>query len=40
MDERGSAHPGNATVLMVQFFYNNCGHIALFDAKRIGLLSG
>ena len=25
MDERGNAQPGNATVLMVQFFCNNCG---------------
>jgi hypothetical protein len=39
MDERGNAQPGNATVLMVQFFCNNCGHITLFNAKRIGLFS-
>jgi hypothetical protein len=40
MDEIGNAQPGNATVLMVQFICNNCGHTTLFDARRLGLLSG
>jgi hypothetical protein len=39
VDERGRAHPEIATVPMVQFSCNNCGHITLFDAKPIGLLS-
>jgi hypothetical protein len=41
VDEQGNARPEEtATVPMVQFVCNNCGHISLFDARRIGLLSG
>ena len=36
---REATRSWNATVLMVQFFCNNCGHITLFNAKRIGLFS-
>ena len=41
VDEQGNARPvENATVTMVQFVCNNCGHITLFDARRMGLLGG
>jgi len=40
VDERGNTQPENVTVPMVQFLCNNCGHITLFDARRLGLLSG
>jgi hypothetical protein len=39
VDERGNPRPEAATVAMVQFFCNNCGHTTLFDARRLGLLS-
>ena len=38
VDEQGNARP--EPVLMAQFSCRNCGHIALFDARRLGLLSG
>ena len=38
VDEQGSARP--EAVPMAQFVCNNCGHITLFDARRMGLLSG
>ena len=34
VDEQGNALP------MAQFTCDNCGHISLFDARRLGLLSG
>ena len=37
VDEQGNAR--TEAVPMVQFVCNNCGHITLFDARRIGLLS-
>ena len=39
VDGRGRAHPESATVPMVQFSCSNCGHIILFDARPIGLIS-
>ena len=38
LDEQGNA--GSESVVMVQFPCHNCGHIASFDARRIGLLIG
>jgi hypothetical protein len=38
VDEQGNQRP--EPVLMAQFSCRNCGHIALFDARRLGLLSG
>jgi predicted nucleic-acid-binding Zn-ribbon protein len=38
VDEQGNARP--EPVLMAQFSCRNCGHIELFDARRMGLLSG
>ena len=38
-DERGDPRPDAATVPMAQFLCRNCGHITLFDARRLGLLS-
>jgi hypothetical protein len=38
LDDRGSARP--ESVAMAQFSCRNCGHITLFDARRLGLLSG
>jgi hypothetical protein len=38
VDEQGNARP--EPVLMSQFSCRNCGHITLFDARRMGLLSG
>jgi hypothetical protein len=38
LDEQGNARP--EPVPMAQFVCNNCGHITLFDAGRMGLLSG
>jgi hypothetical protein len=38
VDERGEAQPGAAP--MAQFICRNCGHVTLFDARRLGLLSG
>ena len=38
VDEHGNARP--ESVLIAQFSCRNCGHIALFDARRLGLLSG
>jgi hypothetical protein len=40
VDERGNPRPEAATVAMVQFFCKNCGHTTMFDARRLGLLSG
>jgi hypothetical protein len=40
VDEQGSVQPEAATVPMAQFFCRNCGHISLFDARRLGLFSG
>ena len=39
VDERGNARPEAATVPMVQFLCRNCGHIVLFDARRLDLVS-
>jgi hypothetical protein len=39
VDERGNVQPETAPVLMAQFLCRNCGHITLFDARRLGLLS-
>ena len=38
LDDQGNTRPD--TVPMAQFSCRNCGHISLFDARRIGLLSG
>ena len=38
VDERGNMLP--ETEPMAQFRCSNCGHISLFDARRLGLLSG
>ena len=38
VDVQGNQRP--EPVLMAQFSCRNCGHIASFDARRIGLLSG
>lgn len=38
VDERGEAR--SEAVYMVQFSCRNCGHITLFDARRMGLLGG
>jgi hypothetical protein len=38
VDEQGNARP--EPVLMAQFSCRNCGHIKLFDARRLGLLGG
>lgn len=38
IDEQGNARP--EAVPMARFVCNNCGHITLFDARRMGLLSG
>ena len=38
LDEQGNARP--ESVAMAQFSCRNCGHISLFDARRLGLLSG
>jgi hypothetical protein len=38
VDEQGSAQP--EALLMAKFTCDNCGHISLFDARRLGLLSG
>jgi hypothetical protein len=40
VDDRGSVRPETWSVPMAQFSCRNCGHITLFDAKRIGLFSG
>jgi hypothetical protein len=37
VDEQGDERP--ESVAMVQFSCSNCGHISLFDARRIGLLT-
>ena len=39
VDERGRALPESPTMPMVQFSCKNCGHVTLFDARPIGLLS-
>jgi hypothetical protein len=39
VDEQGNTRPENASVPMAQFSCSNCGHITLFDARRLGLLS-
>jgi hypothetical protein len=38
LDEQGNARP--ESVPMAQFSCENCGHITLFDARRMGLLGG
>jgi hypothetical protein len=38
VDEQGNARA--EAVPMAQFYCSNCGHITLFDARRLGLLSG
>ena len=38
LDEQSNARP--ESVAMAQFSCRNCGHISLFDARRLGLLSG
>ena len=38
LDEQGNAR--SESVAMAQFSCRNCGHISLFDARRLGLLSG
>jgi len=37
-DERGNARPEGTSVTMVQIVCDNCGHVTLFDARRVGLL--
>jgi hypothetical protein len=37
VDEQGNEL--SESVVMAQFSCSNCGHISLFDARRIGLLS-
>lgn len=37
VDEQGNARPDAAAVPMVQFVCDNCGHVSLFDARRLGL---
>ncbi len=37
-DDQGAAGSEGASVAMVQFVCDNCGHVALFDASRIGLV--
>jgi hypothetical protein len=37
IDEHGNAR--SDAVALVQFSCSNCGHISLFDARRMGLLS-
>ncbi len=39
-DGSGTGSEEPATVPMVQFVCNNCGHITLFDARRLGFISG
>jgi hypothetical protein len=38
VDEQGNAR--TESVPMAQFSCRNCGHITLFDARRMGLLGG
>jgi hypothetical protein len=38
VDKQGNAR--SEPVLMAQFTCRNCGHITLFDARRMGLLGG
>jgi hypothetical protein len=38
VDEQGNAR--SEAVTMAQFSCRNCGHISLFDAKHLGLVSG
>ena len=38
LGEQGNAR--SESVAMAQFSCRNCGHISLFDARRLGLLSG
>ena len=38
IDEQGNAR--SESVPMAQFVCNNCGHVTLFDAGRMGLLGG
>ncbi len=37
-DERGNARPEGTSATMVQIVCDNCGHVTLFDARRLGLL--
>ncbi len=37
VDEQGNAR--SEAVAMAQFSCRNCGHISLFDARRLGLIS-
>ena len=39
LDDQGNALPHSRNAPMVQFVCNNCGHVALFDAERLGLVS-
>jgi hypothetical protein len=39
LDERGNTLPDSRNAPMVQFVCNNCTHVALFDAMRLGLIS-
>jgi hypothetical protein len=36
----GQGNASSEAVPMAQFICRNCGHITLFDARRLGLLSG
>jgi hypothetical protein len=36
--ERGNPRAGSTGALMVPFVCDNCGHVALFDAGRLGLI--
>jgi hypothetical protein len=40
VDGQGNAQSGAASVPMAQFICRNCGHVTLFDARRLGLLGG
>ncbi len=39
VDEQGNTRPEGTAVAMAQFVCDNCGHVMLFDARRLGLTS-
>ena len=38
LDEQGESRNGAASAPMVQFVCDNCGHVTLFDARRLGVV--